>query len=301
MSPIGLAALLLVSAPGHVDVDPAAVRAALEARCADCHRPDAADAKARRFFDFARDLERVAVEIVVPGEPDLSELWLSIDNGSMPPEDSATGPLGADEREAIRAWIAGGAPLTAAPTVAPTAESAAEPVIPQPRESQPVEAQQGAPSNEAPSAAAPRTQPPKGPKGLALIGRFHPAAVHFPIAFLLGAALLEGLWALRGGIGALLGPAVLVLARLAALCAPPVALLGWWNAYDARASDTLEWHRWLGVGAAVLSLVVWIAAERAQRSGRTPLRIALVLAALVTAATGHFGGLLVFGEGYLPF
>ena len=306
MPPIGLAALLLVGALGPGEVDPAAVRAALEARCADCHRPDAADAKARRFFDFARDLERVAAEIVVPGEPDLSELWLEIDSGSMPPEDSATGPLSADEREAIRAWIAGGAPLTAVSTGAPTADSTAESAVPQqavPQQAgaQPPESQQSAPSNDVPSAVAPRTRAPQGPQGLALIGRFHPAAVHFPIAFLLGAALLEGLWALRGGIGALLGPAVLVLARLAALCAPPVALLGWWNAYDARASDTLEWHRWLGVGAAVLSLVVWIAAERAQRSGRTPLRVALVLAALVTAATGHFGGLLVFGEGYLPF
>ncbi|MBI1382172.1 MAG: hypothetical protein GC161_13935 [Planctomycetaceae bacterium] len=289
MPMLAVAACLLALPSAHAGVDAEAARAALEARCAECHRPDGADAKARRSFDFALDLERVALELVVPGEPDLSELWLEIDNGSMPPDDSPTGPLSDAEREAIRAWIAAGAPLVAEEAAVPAQES-----------EQPTGAEDDVPSGAA-EPALPSTRSSRGPEGFAAIGRLHPAAVHFPIAFLLGAALLEGLWALRGGVGALLGPAVLVLARLAALCAPPVALLGWWNALDTSASDTLELHRWLGVAAAALALLVWGLAERAGAGRRGPLRIALVLAALTTAAAGHFGGILVFGDGYLPF
>lgn len=301
MPTLAAAAWLLALAPAHAEVDAEAVRAALEARCAECHRPDGADAKARRNFDFALDLERVANELVVPGEPELSELWLEIDNGSMPPEDSVTGPLSDDEREAIRAWIAAGAPLVAEEgAVAAQAAQDAQDAAPPTNTADDVPGAAAEPGGAA-APALPSSRPSRGPEGFAAIGRLHPAAVHFPIAFLLGAALLEGLWALRGGVGALLGPAVLVLARLAALCAPPVALLGWWNALDASASDTLELHRWLGVGVAATALLVWVLAERARADRRGPLRIALVLAALTTAAAGHFGGLLVFGEGYLPF
>ncbi len=278
---------LLCAAPSASDLA-ARAHAALVARCAECHAPDSTDAKARRRFDFAADLERVAnSDYVVPMEPALSELWVEIDGGTMPPDDAPTGPITAEERDAIHAWIAAGMPLASEVAVAdgaaPVGAGASD-----------VGADSARTDGPTPSA---RTEPTV----LEWIGRFHPLSVHFPIAFVFGAALLEALFVLRGGAGLLLRPAVLVLARLGALCAPPVALLGWWNASGSAESDELELHRWLGVASAALAIVVWIAAERTADGNRRWLRAALAVAAAVLGAAGHYGGILVFGDDYLPF
>jgi uncharacterized membrane protein/mono/diheme cytochrome c family protein len=248
----------------------------LTARCASCHSPDAEDPKARRRFDFAADLAHTAAEYVVPREPGLSELWLEIDGRTMPPPDSPTGPVTADERAAVLAWIQAGAPTAIARGI----ESVAALSSPQ-------------------ASASPRS----GPRGLAAIGRLHPATVHFPIAFVLGAAFLELLAIARRSRGGTSSTSVLVLLRMAAATAPIVALLGWWNALEASASDLLDRHRWTGVAVAVSAVVAWALAERARdpARSRTALRITLFVAAILTALAGHWGGELVFGSGYVPF
>src|SRR5947209_3599788 len=96
--------------------DPAAdVRAVFSAKCAGCHGPTLAKPKGR--FGYVLDLARVAgnPEIVVPGAPGESELWELVRRGEMPPDDSPTGPLTADQKDTIRAWIAAGAPAGGAP------------------------------------------------------------------------------------------------------------------------------------------------------------------------------------------
>src|SRR5436305_517355 len=96
--------------------DPAAeVRAVFSARCAGCHGPALAKPKGR--FGYVLDLARVAGnrEMVVPGTPAESELWELVRRGEMPPDDSPTGPLTADQKESIRAWIAAGAPAGGSP------------------------------------------------------------------------------------------------------------------------------------------------------------------------------------------
>ena len=88
---------------------PAETRAIFSAKCAGCHGADLAKPEGR--FGYVLDLARVASnrEIVVPSSPDESELWVLISLGEMPPDDSSTGALSQEEKEAIRSWIAAGA------------------------------------------------------------------------------------------------------------------------------------------------------------------------------------------------
>src|SRR5262249_47373040 len=93
----------------------AEVRSVFAARCATCHGSDLAQPKGR--FGYVLDLGRVAgnPEMVIPSRPEESELWILVQRGEMPPDDSPTGPLTADEKEAIRRWIAAGAPDVSQP------------------------------------------------------------------------------------------------------------------------------------------------------------------------------------------
>ncbi|MFL5338720.1 MAG: c-type cytochrome domain-containing protein [Gemmataceae bacterium] len=86
------------------------VRSVFAAKCAACHGPEVAKPKGR--FGYVTDLARVAAnrEMVVPGAPAESELWELVRRGEMPPNDSSTGPLSAQQKEVIRAWIEAGAP-----------------------------------------------------------------------------------------------------------------------------------------------------------------------------------------------
>ncbi|MGE3172983.1 MAG: DUF1553 domain-containing protein [Planctomycetota bacterium] len=100
------------------------VRPILADRCFRCHGPDQAARRADLRLDRAED----AAAVLVPGDPDASELWRRVTTHDpddvMPPPDSGRRALDDDERERIRAWIAHGAvyedhwsfvPPTAAP------------------------------------------------------------------------------------------------------------------------------------------------------------------------------------------
>src|SRR5256885_11961478 len=82
------------------------VRAVFSAKCAACHGSNLAKPKGR--FGYVLDLARVASnrEMVIPSAPDESEMWELVRRGEMPPEDSPAGPLTADQKQTIRAWIA---------------------------------------------------------------------------------------------------------------------------------------------------------------------------------------------------
>lgn len=120
-------------------------------------------------------------------------------------------------------------------------------------------------------------------------GRFHPLVVHLPIGFLLLAALLEW-WP-----GEKLRPALRLMWWLGAASAVVAAALGWQLAAESGGGDTLFWHRWLGVGVAVVAIGgAWLA-----RRGGPPARWAGVLTAGLLAVTGHLGGNLTHGSAYL--
>jgi uncharacterized membrane protein len=128
-------------------------------------------------------------------------------------------------------------------------------------------------------------------------GHFHPPLTAFPIALLLGAALAEALRVLGGGAAWLEEGSrwCVILGTLGAVAA---ALLGWAFAMEHEDSWILEVHRWMGTVAAVGSVGILVLSEVAHRRRRTWLalfRIVLFLAVPLVAATGFFGGAMIYG------
>jgi len=137
---------------------------------------------------------------------------------------------------------------------------------------------------------------------MALIGRLHPLLVHFPIGLVLTAALAE-VAAMTTGLSDWRTVA-LANVRAGAVFTVGAAIAGWRLAASSaiEATASLEWHRWLGAIAAVA--VVGAALATAGARSRSPLalwgyRITLFWAAALVAATGHLGGLLVWGADFL--
>jgi uncharacterized membrane protein len=239
----------------------------LETKCTECHVPESKNAKARKKFDTARDLARVVEDWVAAGDLELSDLWLQVEDGTMPPEEAANGPLTVGEKEVVRSWILAGAPV-------PPADGA------------------GAGT----TVETTKTPPPR--RWLVFAGHLHPSLVHFPIGLLLAAGLTE-LFVLARASHRLLATS-LGLVRLAACFAPLAAVAGWINALDATPDRSLELHRWAGVTTAVLAVLLLPFSERAFSSQRRgSYRLLLFLACAAVALAGHLGGRLVYGTDYL--
>src|SRR5579862_3634201 len=103
---------------------------------------------------------------------------------------------------------------------------------------------------------------------MALIGRFHPLLVHFPIALVLIAAVAELVfqttqfpeWHL----------VAVANIRAGAAFAVASAGAGWILASSriVEASPTLEWHRWLGSATAVAAVAAALATVEVDRPSR---------------------------------
>ena len=137
---------------------------------------------------------------------------------------------------------------------------------------------------------------------MALIGRLHPLIVHFPIALVMVAAWAEGValatrdyrWRTVAVINLRAGA---LLALAAAIAGVRLA-----SALGFESSPLLQWHRWLGAAATVLTAAAAVATFRTAAGSSRDVwiyRIALASAAIAVAATGHLGGLLVWGADFL--
>jgi uncharacterized membrane protein/mono/diheme cytochrome c family protein len=255
----------------------AEVRTVFAARCAACHGPDLAKPKGR--FGYVLNLARVACdpEKIIRGAPNESELWELVRRGEMPPEDSPTGPLTADQKETIRGWIAAGAP--AGGSQPPTAGDA-PPAAPL--------------TNGGPAESLPLKE------FLRQLGRLHVVLVHFPIALLIAAAAGEVWSMLRDRRTP--APAVHFCVILGAVGAVVAAGLGWLDAWSGAGAgqSALDLHRWIGTAAAGWAMVTAGLSARDEwrciRSNR--FRVALVIGAALVGAAGHFGGILVYGADF---
>jgi uncharacterized membrane protein len=130
---------------------------------------------------------------------------------------------------------------------------------------------------------------------MALIGRLHPLIVHFPIALVVIAAFAEsGAWLTRDSRWRLVAFANL---RVAA------AFAGWRLAVaPGDSTSVVEWHRWLGVCAAAVTVAAALATANDER--RSPVagwvyRAALTFATVLVIVTAHLGGVLVWGADFL--
>lgn len=134
------------------------------------------------------------------------------------------------------------------------------------------------------------------------IGRFHPAIVHFPIGFLLIAALLE--IGRRWGKLAVTESVIVFILLLSAIGATFACVAGYLlslgGGYDAGLLDN---HMWKGIGVAAFAWAAWLVkSEKLQRlmpAVKMTYLPAVLIATILTLSAGHDGGSLTHGEGYL--
>lgn len=131
---------------------------------------------------------------------------------------------------------------------------------------------------------------------LEFFGRFHPLVVHLPIGILLLAFVFE--WLARKPQYAFLEDATqqaYLYASLSALVSCGAGyLLSLSGGYDAT---TLSQHKWLGIGVALASGVLWLF-KKFSFPGVFQ-RIMVVITAVGLGVTGHLGGSLTHGDDYL--
>lgn len=137
-----------------------------------------------------------------------------------------------------------------------------------------------------------------------LIGRFHPLAIHFPIALLFIPALLEFIGIFRRKVT--YPDATFVCLAAGAFGALVSAALGWADAaslqFGPEDAAILATHRWIGTFVAVSSVAAALLLA-GLRGGRFPaLKRAylgtLFVTALAVGVGAHFGGILVYGRDY---
>ncbi len=130
------------------------------------------------------------------------------------------------------------------------------------------------------------------------LGRLHPLVVHLPIGFLILGTLFFYLGRKEkyGFLNQAL-PITLLLSAVSAVLAVLFGiLLAESGGYD---ESTLAWHRWLGIGVAVVSIVAWLG-SKGMVSGKKPwLSWSMGILLLLLLVTGHLGGTLTHGKGYL--
>jgi uncharacterized membrane protein len=132
-----------------------------------------------------------------------------------------------------------------------------------------------------------------------LVGRLHPLLVHLPIGILLLAILLEGLSMRKTYAG--LKPAA-DLSLLLGVCCGALSCVTGWLLSQAGDYDTamVTVHQWLAISLTLVSGVLYLVLRRrpagpAGRRGGILIGVVLVLLVL----TGHWGGSLTHGPGYL--
>lgn len=256
------------------------VRAVFAAKCAGCHGADLPKPQGR--FGYVLDLRRLAgnPEMVIPFRPDESELWVLVNKDEMPPADSPKGPLTATEKEAIRNWVAAGAPDALSETSRGIAT--ATPVAPE-------------------DSSSPIAEPSNVNRLLRWVGKFHLLVLHFPIALMVAAAIGE-LAAVRRRDRT--PPSIVrFCCSLAAVAVVAAVALGWLHAATGSgigSRDLLTVHRWLGTAAGVLVIVTAVGVERDARRGARSgwVRASLAVAVALTAGAAHFGGLLMHGRDF---
>lgn len=145
------------------------------------------------------------------------------------------------------------------------------------------------------------------PAGLDLLGRMHPALVHFPIGWLVLLVLAEA--AARFAGREEWGKVGLPLLVLVCLSFIPAALTGLLRAAsmgnDPEFRALMVPHRNMNIAAGVLCLAALLL--RLRRRNQSPVKpgwsylLLVVAAAALVLVSGHLGGKMVFGSNYLPF
>lgn len=128
-----------------------------------------------------------------------------------------------------------------------------------------------------------------------LIGHLHPVLVHLPVGILLIGILFY--WLSRKEKYRGLRDSVSILFLLGALSAILSCITGYVLS-DAEAYDEglKNWHQWMGIGTALLSVGVYYFSRKSEWGGWMKSLSLLMLAGIFV--TGHLGGSLTHGPDY---
>lgn len=137
------------------------------------------------------------------------------------------------------------------------------------------------------------------------MGKLHPLTVHFPIALLMVGAAAEFLRRRRvdGVVDRKPGAASLTCCVVGAVAAAISVAMGL-SLGETFTSSIVDWHKAFGISCAVIAAVAAVLGLAANaKPGRRRLawyRFCLVLAGVLVATTGHYGGMATYGEDYIP-
>jgi len=128
------------------------------------------------------------------------------------------------------------------------------------------------------------------------IGHFHPVLVHLPIGILILAGLFHLLSTTK--TYAFLIPVVRITYLLGAIAAVASCITGYLlsqtSDYDIQ---LITLHQWLGIGVAVVATLLYLLLKH--QNDRWLLRLLTVVVLIGIIITGHYGGSLTHGSGYL--
>ena len=135
-------------------------------------------------------------------------------------------------------------------------------------------------------------------------GRFHPILVHLPIGMLVLAFAMAAFEKVKKTVefGSAIRFSLLFGAFAAVLAAVTGFLLSRDGGYE---DDVLDFHQWLGISVALLSLLsYWLYRDRNTVQGilgklKAQRFVILLLMIVLLGFTGHFGGTLTHGKGYI--
>lgn len=135
-----------------------------------------------------------------------------------------------------------------------------------------------------------------------LFGRLHPMLVHFPIALLLVAVVMELIT--LGNFRHSFRSAIRFLVILGAISAITAAGMGWLLAEnEGMSGSSLDLHRIIGLSSAGISLFLLVLLRKSELnpspSSIKTFRFFLFLTGIGIGVAGHFGAALTHGEDYL--
>ena len=137
------------------------------------------------------------------------------------------------------------------------------------------------------------------------LGRLHPLLLHFPIALLWVAGVVEILRLKKDSL--FLSRCMIALMAIGAISALLASGSGWLlAAHENIRKDELETlflHRWLGVATTVVGFAGWFAAARwresATRGQVWTRRLLIWISTGLLTAAAHYGATIVWGSDWL--
>jgi uncharacterized membrane protein/mono/diheme cytochrome c family protein len=127
-----------------------------------------------------------------------------------------------------------------------------------------------------------------------LIGRFHPVLVHLPIGILILAVAFYYMG--FSGRFKYVQAAVGISLLLGALAAIAACITGWLLASGGDYNEaTVSQHQWMGIAVAAIALLTYYLHQK----NTTIVKWLMPLIGVLITVTGHWGGSLTHGDGYL--